>query len=129
MPSPCDSFWGKLTNPELCWSMGGLPLAASDAIVLGGNTMVNNPPTAPSTVGAMTVPGVWTPDYAMQRTWDDIQFEKDIQTAGMNTNNGPFNDPSGPDPSQGISWTTLLVGVAAVGVFTMVSQSGVKRRF
>jgi hypothetical protein len=113
------SAWYIATHPGECWPFGGLvPLPAPIAA-----TMPNTPPAAPVTKAAMTVPGVWTPDYAISRTQDAAQLENLLRQAGIDarTRTGryeggaglPFPDVSGNGPG-GHNWTLYAVAAGAV---------------
>jgi len=63
-----SSFMYNVFHPT-CWSLGGGSSTLPQII----STTAVSTPAAPQTQEAMTVYGVWTPDYAMQRTYADEQ--------------------------------------------------------
>jgi hypothetical protein len=103
--SQCEaSFWFRLFHPECLGTGNSL---TGDSIPQISASIVNTPPAAPQTAAAMKVPGVWTPDYAMQRTWADVIENQDAEAAAAEARNGtgryqdyvglPFGDPNEPD--------------------------------
>lgn len=132
-------LWGKITTPE-CWGTGDT-LTGTSVGPISAAPSVNFAPPAPITQGAMTVQGVWTSDYAMQRAQDNVTTENLMMQAAAEANQS--GDANIPDPnacdSSLYSWTHptecgligfnlnpifIFVGIGAVAALLLSKRGG-----
>lgn len=84
-----SSFLYNVFHPT-CWSLGGGSSLGTQII----STTAVSTPAAPQTQAAMTQFGVWTPDYAMQRTYsDEILSQQMAVAAGQSIQSGEASQP------------------------------------
>lgn len=73
-------------------------------------------PSAPITRGAMTQPGVWTPDYAIYRTQEEIQNQTNMASAAANAQTYGELFPEEP-----ISWPfAIAAGIGIIGAISLL---------
>lgn len=113
--SALDSFVGWLTGTYAVRDTQLHPgISLSDTGII--------PPIAPVTAGAMTVPGVWTPDYALYRTSQDVQTNRDMTSAyaaAIASGEAGYEN-NFPNSSAIPNWQIALIGVAVIGVVALV---------
>lgn len=88
-------------------------------------TIATVPPVAPQTEAAMTIPGVWTPDYAAERTNREVSMEAEMVRRAAEAR--ASGDAENPDPGAGCllerlglpCWSLWAVGGLAVGALAI----------
>lgn len=112
-----------------CWLTGGDTVVSVEdanalAVELAQKNVVH--PSAPITEGAMKKLGVWTPDYAMSRTYEEIDYQRDLERAEIEAR---LNyDGSLPDVDDSTKWYMIaLYAMVGVGLVSMVLQGRPRR--
>lgn len=111
-----EAAWGWIPARIAEWWYPAMPPA----------TIATVPPVAPQTEGAMTVPGVWTPDYAAERTNREVAMESAMVRAAAEAR--ASGAAENPDPDSGACllerlglpcWSLWAVGGLAVGALAI----------
>lgn len=98
-------FFSWLGTPE-CWGTGKDTILGGVSVgPISAAPSVNVAPPAPLTQGAMTVQGVWTPDYAMQRAQDNVTTETQMMQAAAETSGSGGTPDVNACYSSLYSWT------------------------
>jgi hypothetical protein len=99
------------------------------APVKGGEVVtspnITTKPLSPTTEGAMTQLGVWTPEYAMQRTYSDEGLSVAMQQAAGDVWSGVTPSPM-PTTESVITWWQLAI-FAGLGIW-FIQAIGDRRR-
>lgn len=119
--NPGLSLWDSVAN---WWQNWNADIKGGEFVTSPNITQL---PVAPQTRGAMTVPGVWTPDYAMQRYYDEINTSLDMQRAAGEVYRGNTTyEDTFPSPDT-LAWWKVAIFVG-LGIWAISAIPGSGRR-